>query len=480
MKHLLATSALSTLAALIITSPALAGDRAHMSVNKVVEAYGGAKFEKMKSIMIEADLRYGWLGQGQSPEFVDLEPMTKIYHFDLINQRGSEEAWGGQGAYAERVIASEDGQQTINYLEGTYSENTEAGFYDHFGGEIRTLDVLLAYNLMQHRDTAKINGEAYYRGKVHDLVEYDMPGTSLEPVLWVDRETGLISKMRRVAPAYTINYVFDNYKTTRGITYADDFILYIDDVIVEYAKSHSIRPNGVKASVFEVEKGIMPEPETVARDAMRVDHVAGQTYQTGQGFAYSAFVDAGDYLIGIGGYNGLKDRYAAYTAAHGAKPLKYQVMTHHHLDHVEGVGEALELGATIVTLETARDNLNRAAEKTIDEANLQIIEDAKTLLGPIEIHRISTPHAQDYALVYVPGSKTVFQADHYNGNFKDRASSVSHVAMGLKREIDRLELDVDYMLSAHAPKIESYKAFEDMAKKHVPGICPARRKICMD
>lgn len=480
MKHLLTTSALSLIAGLIIASPASAGDRAHITVKKVAEAYGGVKFEKMKSIMIEADLRYGWLGQGQSPEFVDLEPMTKIYHIDLVNQRGSEEAWGGQGAYAERVIATEDGQRTINYIEKTYSEDPEASFYDHFGGEIRTIDVLLAHDLLKHRNTAKINGEAYYRGKVHDLIEYDMPGTSLEPVLWVDRETGLISKMRRVASAYTLNYVFDNYKTTRGITYADDFILYVDDAIVEYAKSHSIRPNGVRDSIFEVEKGIMPEPETVARDAMRVDHVAGKTYQTGQGFAYSAFVDAGEYLIGIGGYNGLKERYEAYTAAHGVKPLKYQVMTHHHLDHVEGVGEALEFGATIVTLEAARGNLNRAAENTIDEANLQIIDNAKTVLGPVEIHRISTPHAQEYALAYVPESKTVFQADHYNGNFKDRSSSVSHVAMGLKREIDRLGLDVEHMLSSHAPKIESYKAFEEMAKKHVPGTCPTGRKICMN
>ena len=32
------------------------------------------------------------------------------------------------------------------------------------------------------------------------------------------------------------------------------------------------------------------------------------------------------------------------------RPLRYQVVTHHHSDHLGGIGEALDLGATLVTV----------------------------------------------------------------------------------------------------------------------------------
>ena len=45
-------------------------------------------------------------------------------------------------------------------------------------------------------------------------------------------------------------------------------------------------------------------------------------------------------------------------------------------------------------------------------------------------------------------------------------------------EIERLGLDVDYILSAHASKIETWSQFETMADAHIPGVCPTNRRIC--
>ncbi len=49
---------------LFLSTPSTAQDSADEIVDHVIEAYGGKKFEKMKTISIISDLRFGWIGQG--------------------------------------------------------------------------------------------------------------------------------------------------------------------------------------------------------------------------------------------------------------------------------------------------------------------------------------------------------------------------------------------------------------------------------
>jgi glyoxylase-like metal-dependent hydrolase (beta-lactamase superfamily II) len=211
---------------------------------------------------------------------------------------------------------------------------------------------------------------------------------------------------------------------------------------------------------------------------MSVDEVASNLYHAGQGFGYGAFVDAGDHLIALGGYGGLKDRYEAYTKAHGMKPLRHLILTHHHSDHVAGAVEALELGATLVMPETARRNVNAAVGSDVPDETLMILTDEKTTLDGVDIHMISTPHVQNYALLYVPSSKAVFQEDLYNNNIKSRASRVSKAGLSLKTAIDRLGLNVEHILGAHSRKVEAWTDFAAQAETPVVGKCPSKRPIC--
>jgi len=462
--------------------PAYSSDLEHKTVEKVIEAYGGKKFENLKSLTLNSDLRYGWIGQGYTPDFVDLEPMLKIHEFDFVKGYGSEEAWGAAGGYAERVFTNEQGQYRMDYINMTYAHDAEANLYSHFGGEMRGSDTLLAYDLMKHRETAKHKGQKLFRGAVHDLLEYDMPGTPIDPELWVNSETGHISKMRRDIPDYNvINYVFNDFKKTKGISYAEVFELYVGPTLIEYTKSRDIIPNRIRPNTFKLEQGVSPEPETFETDAMRVEHVSGMLHHVGQGGGYSGFWDAGDHIIGVGGYGGLAERFKTYQEMQQhKKPLKYLILTHHHRDHLEGAPDALELGAQLVAPETARANLNDLAGEALSEAQFMVLTELKTVLGSVEIHRITTSHVNDFALAYFPSEKTAFDADHYNGSFKHRASAMSPNAMSLKSEIERLDLDIDHLVTAHSPKIEDWSAILDSAKNHIPGKCPTGRKICAD
>ena len=474
--------ALSAGVSLAFCATALAGDMAHRTVENVIAGYGGSKFQKLTTVKIKSDLRYGWLGQGQYPDYTDLEPMRKVYHFDLSKGWGSEEAWGGGGSYAERVFAAGDGQYTVNYLNNFYEHDEDANFYSHFGGEIRTSDILLAYDLMKHRNTAKLVGERLFRGAAHDLVTYDMPGTEIDPILWVDRETGLISKMRRDIPdVYALNYVFGNYKSNRGIRYSADFELYVGDKLIEYAKSVEVFPGRVSSKMWKVEAGVASMPETIESAEMVVDHIQGEVHFAGLRGAWSAFVDAGDHIIGIGGYGGLAERFTAYQSeVKNTKPLKYQIITHHHEDHLEGAPDALTLGAKIIATEAARANLEKVAERVLSEAELMIVDQEKTSLGPVDIHLISTAHAPEFALPFIRSEKIIYDEDHYNGRFKDSASYVSSNAMSLIGEVNRIGLAPETLLSTHSRKPEKWADILLKSKEHKSGLCPTGREICRD
>lgn len=470
---LLASSTLSA-------ATTFAEDTEDTVIAKVIEGYGGAKFENMESVTITSDLRFGWLGQGYTPDFVDLRRMIKIYDLDLKNMRGSEEAWGDLGSYSERVFTTDEGQYTIDYLNGVYTLDPEAGYYDHFGGEIRTVDTLLAYELVKNRDTAKLKGIRPYDGRKHYLIEFDMAGTSIEPEIWVDAETGHIRQVVRDIPdVYKINYVFDEYESAQGITYANNFELYIGGEMIEYMKSRSLKVNRVKSGTWNVERGYS-EAESIDASEMSVTEVASGTFHVGQGGAFSTFIDAGDHLIVIGGYGGLKGRYDAFVEAHGTKPVKSVILTHFHLDHVEGAQEALDLGAELIMPETARANVETVVDGSLPADKIQIIIGDKTAVGPVDIYLISTSHAAEYALTYVPGTKTLFQGDHHNDNYSELSGSVNRHGASLKSEVDRLGLDVDFITSTHSPKIVNWSDFETKAGEFKPGLCPTGRKICRD
>jgi len=474
---------LSSIATAILFSPAAwAGDMAHRTTEKIIEAYGGAKFENLKTLKMESDLRYGWLGQGQYPDYTDLEPMRKLYHYDLVKGWGSEEAWGGGGSYAERVFTTDNGQYTVNYLNKSYEHDPDGDFYGHFGGEIRTTDFLLAYDLVKHRNTAEHKGEKMFRGVPHELITYDMPGTNIDPVLWVNSETGLISKMRRVVPdAFVLNYVFGDHKKARGISYASDFELYADDKLIEYAKSIDVSVGWIGSKIWKMDRGVEAQGELIASDEMVVDHIGGSVHHAGQGGAWGAFVDAGDHIIGIGGYGGLADRFNAYQEAQGSeKPLKYLIVTHHHADHLDSVPDAIELGAKIVGPESSRANLEEVMDRPLTAAEFQVVSGGKTPLGPVDIYLISTGHAPEFALPFIRAQKIIYDEDHYSGQRKDGASWISANMMTMISEVKRIGIEPETLLTTHGRKAEKWSAIMEKSKSHVPGKCPTGRPICHD
>ena len=479
MKKLFSAAAITGLL-LSMPNSAIAGETEDRIIDKVVNAYGGAKFENIKSITIHSDLRFGGIEQGYTAGYVELPQRKKILKMDLINQRGSMESWGGPlNPLNMRNFSMDSGTAIVWYDKKEYRLEPEGTFYGQFGGEIRTSDTLLAYELMNRRDVTKHKGTEIYAGMPHDVVELAIPNW---PVMdfYINSGTGHITKMVRETDNGAIRYQFGDFKKTNGITYANDFDFYINGFFSEYAKSRKIEVNNVRAKTFKIDRGMREEGQAVDQSEMSVDAVGNRVHQVGQTGAFSAFIEADDYLIAVGGSAGFKDRYEAYKAEHGsnAKPLRYMIVTHHHGDHLAGMKDASNLGATFISPKMAVEGLKKHGGNGLTDSNIRVL-DKKMTLGPVEIHGIATSHVGSFALVYVPEDKTVFQVDHYGGYYKNGPSLATRSAATLKDEIDRLGLDVDVILSGHHRKAEPYTMFLTSLKEYYrPGLCPTRRAIC--
>ncbi|MEL6868444.1 MAG: MBL fold metallo-hydrolase [Pseudomonadota bacterium] len=450
------------------------------TIDKVVNAYGGAKFANLKSITIHSDLRFGGVEQGYTAGYVELLPRKKILKIDLINKRGSMEIWGGPlNPYNMRNLSVDSGTAIVWYDKMEYRLEPRGTFYSQFGGEIRTSDTLLAYELMTRPDAASYKGKVTYVGIAHDVVELAIPDWPLMD-LYINSGTGHITKMVRETDDGALNYQYGDFKTNNGITYANDFEFYFENFLSEYAKSREIEVDTVRANVFEIDRGLREEGEAVDQSQMSVDAVGNHVHQVGRTGAYSAFIEAEDYLIAVGGSAGLKNRYEAYKArlSLDTKPLRYVIVTHHHGDHLAGMREASELGVTFISPSMAVERLKHHGGDGLTDSDIKVL-DQKMTLGPVEIYDIVTAHVGSYALVYVPEDKTVFQVDHYGGYYRDGPSAANWSAATLKAEIDRLGLDVDIILSGHHRKAESYDMFlTSLASYYRSGPCPTQRAIC--
>lgn len=466
-------------AAAIQFSPATAGEAEDALIAKVVDAYGGDKLTGLKSIRVDDRYKNAFPGQGYTSEFVEFTALAQDAQLDLENQRGSVEGWASNWNFSfhNRTVSAGDDIVTVNYLTDNYQPASFADYYAAYGAVIRVTDTLLAYELSKHAENAEHKGASNYLGRPHEVITFEMP-SSPPLTLHVDAGSGLISKMTRETGFGALTYQFRNHGETKGVAYARDFEFFVGPDVNIVTLSRNVSVNGVRRNVFAVDRGTAEEPARIDTSEMTVDEIADGVHHVGTGNAYTVFVDAGDYIVASGGYPGLKNRFDAYREAAGhEKPLRYQIVTHHHTDHLGGMADALELGAIFVTPENAVANLETAAGADIPEERLQIIDERATV-GPVETYDISTNHAESYALVYIPASKAVFQVDHYNGLYEDAPNAAGASAVSLKTAIDRLDLDVETVLSGHGRKAESWADFEAAVAAYDPAPCPSGRVIC--
>lgn len=482
MRKTLLVSVSALIVTLLAPSSSHAGDVEDALISKVVEAYGGADLTEAKSFSFTYDVRVGLPGQGYTPDYTDYNTERQILILDPKNQQGLTENWSNhRGAiFLNSNIINEDGGYSVNYRTGTYEANPEMDYYRTFGGFIRGHDTLLAYELNARADTATHVGSSNYLGRPHDEISFDFP--SSPPLhLFVDKATGYISKMNRTVGEIKVEYTFDNHKKKNGIVYADDYIFFNQGSPAIIVAERNMSINKASRRDFKLNSSLTEAPaQYIPQEGMYVKALSETLHYVGQNGAHSVFLNAGDHIVAVGGYGGFADRFEAYKdETKSDKPLKYLVATHHHQDHIQGVPDAYELGATILVPPLAQEAIKEEIGGNVDEARIvDITQDQK--MGEMMIHLAPTTHAAQNAFIYFPTIKAALSADHYGNNAVEGASPAFFNALSLHKVLDGLDWDIETLLDIHAQKPTNWQDFDAAVKAYDPSPCPSNRKICRD
>ena len=152
-----------------------------------------------------------------------------------------------------------------------------------------------------------------------------------------------------------------------------------------------------------------------------------------------------------------------------SKPIRYGVISHHHLDHTSGLAEAVAEGITIVTPEVnkaylqsamsaprtlAPDGLAKSGRKPQIEGftgDKRVFQDATRTF---ELHVIKgLPHADGNVIGYLPKERLLVYADMFNLPTAATGPVPNPPVVGTRvflENIERLKLDVDRILSVHS------------------------------
>lgn len=153
------------------------------------------------------------------------------------------------------------------------------------------------------------------------------------------------------------------------------------------------------------------------------------------------------------------------------KPIRYVVAMHHHWDHMGGIRTAIDEGATIITHETNRELLERAATAPFTIAPDRLARSKKMLKletmnreraiddGQRAIHLYTMTgfdHTDDMILVYLPKERILAEADAYTPPATPTTPLIAPkvpYAASLYANIRRLGLNVSTIAPFHGTRI---------------------------
>lgn len=164
------------------------------------------------------------------------------------------------------------------------------------------------------------------------------------------------------------------------------------------------------------------------------------------------------------------------------KPIKYGVISHHHVDHTSGLPAVVAEGVTIVTHEInkpwlqkalsaprtlAPDSMTKSGKKPVIEGitgDKRVFSDATRT---VEVHLVKgLPHADGLLIAYLPKEKILAYADMFN--LPPAANPVPNPpvvgTMVFADNIERLKLQPEKILSVHSLNPDRLATLDDILK----------------
>jgi hypothetical protein len=470
---------------LSLSTPASAQD-SRTAIERVRKAYNVDYLEKAITIRLEHDYNRIYDNHDYGPEFHQRAFRRQHYVFDFQNDQYSSE-WLtriGNSNYHGRSFLKDGILIDMDYAHGLYRDNGEANFFEQYGFSIRESDVLLAIWLSRSIETARYEGEVMWLGLPHDVVEIDFP--SSPPLqIFVRRKDGAITKMiRQITEDLAVYYTYRRHKKQDRTFIAQEHSVFAEGERLYFSYNRNIDVNDRQdRRAFEVDKGILLEPERVDQSEMTVEEIGIQPdatqqliHHVGQGESYTTFMTTGDFITAFGGKAGFAERLKAYRdKTKNMLPLRYVVLSSHHGEEIAGAQDALAAGATLLTTEDGKTTL----EGVLDQgAKIEVVKSEKDI-SSLRVFSASTDIAETILTAYFEPQKVVLQSSHYASPYKNSGFYAKFAAVTLYQSLaEDVRGNAAVLVSTESKKPETWMDFVDAVEDHDPTPCHRKRQIC--
>lgn len=462
---------------------AFASDNKTKIINKVVSGYGEEHFKAIKSINVKDTYKSFRYGQSESPNAVDLVNYRSDSTIDFINKRKNFK-WirGDKDSFSiqHQMFDGKQGYQ-LNHNLKTLSINSNLSYARTDRRHFYYLDTALAVLLYRNIDDVTVLDDEVTFDSTLFKVKLAMQGYE-ELTLFINQQTGLIVKMSKPdwQPGKLFIYNYSKVKSQQEVKFATS--TYVtrggQPYMVSVARKLTINPDVSQA--FELPDNYQDSAPTLSFSEMMVEKIDDNIYLAGQDWGFSVFLDAGDYFIGTGGYEDLTQRFLAVQKLTGSqKPLKYQVVSHHHIDHLEGMKEAFELGVKFISVQAHQARIKELAYADIAPERFEVVEgNASFANGALKVFDFASGHATHNLISYFPQAKLLFTADMF---FSRKVSGSPSGGQTLKLLAERLaeeQIDVELFAAAHSGRVLTSKDFNYALSNTTKSQCPNSWQIC--
>ncbi len=454
----------------------IADERADPVIARAVAAYGGDAFQEMQNFVLREKFKRFAYGQSYDPLIIDADHNDAVVTVDFTNDRKDLKWFMGlkPDFVTQHQMYDGDTGYRINHDKRTAFKNSAIDFARTDRRITYHLDTYLVRLMLKTRENALYDGQAVIKGVAHDVIKFRAEGYP-EMTLYFNSDTGFLVQMTRPDRGEDKHiYQYASHKEQDGIHYATETYVARGGNPSFVTTYRAIDFNEDVNGTFALPEGYGPEAPALDFLDMMVEQLGDGVYLAGQNWGFSLFIDAGDHYIAAGGYAGLKDRLKAVQAFAGnEKPLEYQIVSHHHWDHVGGMTEAAELGANFIIMKEHVDTVRERAAIDIPDERFDIVEGNKSIAnGLVRVLDFPNEHASHNLLTYIPSTNLVFSADLFLSRQASGAPDGYEDLRRLKAAISKAGFDVKRFAAAHSGRILTADDLNASINKISESVCP--------
>ena len=446
--------------------------------DRVNAAYAAMSGDKLKTITLKAQLQQFDPGESYSvsdPAKPDTGVSDLVQSRDL--QRGlARNEWvrpkadGGKRTYTEIVTPTAgyvigndatNGRLPKRTVKGAQPEHTMSG--RRLTATLRELErPFIILEMKRHADRLTAVDDQTVAGKTYPAAQYrDDYGTY---IVMFDPSTNLPARVRTLdwdalEGDSTYDADYSDWRDVSGVKMAFQTHYTLNGMKVADLKLSSVMVNPtLPPKTFEIPQAMLaaaakPAPAratpyqwiirrqfsgfyydsdkkyTDDLDELRLVDVAQNVSQTQGGTHNTLFIATNSYLIAVEAPNDDGQAIQSMDMAkkrYPGKPIRYLILTHHHVDHVGGMRTYAAEGATLIVAKGDGDYFRKvlarpetlnpdAPKKAFTPKVIEVDGKWNVNDGGREVgaYMVANPHAADMMIVYVPDAKLGIVTDLY-------------------------------------------------------------------